>query len=93
MSFTPNPNIDSYELCYREYAQDWSYGGVVQISSSEKNGNKITRSVDDLNPGATYSLRLVAKDSDGNKGKPGPELIVDTEAVSCTPQSKMCTIS
>jgi len=43
-----------------------------------------------LNPGATYCVRLVPIDSEGEKGEPSPELIVDTEAVGCTPKQESC---
>jgi hypothetical protein len=35
-----------------------------------------------LNPGMTYCVRLVCEGKD-----PGPELIIDTEQVGCTPKS------
>ena len=48
----------------------------------------------DLNPGTTYCVRLQGHDINGDEqGEPGPELIIDTETVSCTPKSKKCVIS
>ena len=54
-----------------------------------KTGNgKIQANIDGLNPGATYTVRLSVS-AEGNlseSGKASPELIIDTEAVSCTPK-------
>lgn len=66
---------------------------VSEPAEREKKERKKLRAIaDGLNPGATYTLRLTAKDSSGNSGIPGPDLIVDTEAVSCTPKPA-CVIS
>jgi len=46
----------------------------------------------DLKPGMTYCLHLIPKDENGCLGSPGPDLIVDTETVSCTPHYKSCCI-
>ena len=50
----------------------------------------------DLLPATTYCLRIVPMDMDsrvsGGRGEPSPELIVDTEAIGCTPDSKSCCI-
>lgn len=48
--------------------------------------------IDDLEPGTTYAFRLVAKDAEGNGGAPGPDLIIDTEAVGCTPKTSSCVV-
>ena len=60
--------------------------------------NKIQTNIEDLNPGTTYTVRLrvlsaVASESESpTPGKPSPELIIDTEAVSCTPKASQCVI-
>lgn len=47
----------------------------------------------DLIPSTSYCLRLIQVDNDGNEvGEYGPELIVDTEAVGCTPGQKSCCV-
>jgi hypothetical protein len=38
----------------------------------------------DLEPGTTYCIRLISKDG---TQEPGPELILDTEQVGCTPKT------
>ncbi len=64
-----------------------------------RTGNsKIQTNIEDLNPGTTYTVRLrvlSAVASEGESaapGKPSPELIIDTEAVSCTPKANQCVI-
>ena len=55
-------------------------------------GANVQVAIDELEPGTTYCFRLMAKLSDGSKGEPGPELIIDTEAISCTPKRRRCVI-
>lgn len=61
-----------------------------EINSHEvtRTGNcKIQTNIEGLNPGATYTVRLrVLAESPSEAGKASPELIIDTEAVSCTPK-------
>ena len=65
---------------------------------SRNRNNKIQANIEDLNPGTTYTVRLrvlsaVASEGESSvPGKPSPELIIDTEAVSCTPKSSQCLI-
>ncbi len=60
--------------------------------------NKIQANIEDLNPGSTYTVRLrvlgvgSSEGESGAPGKPSPELIIDTEAVSCTPKASQCVI-
>ena len=94
MSFIPTSNIYSYSLCYKEYGLDWeTYGNSSKVDSSAINNstgsNKIITIAEGLNPGSTYNVRLLAHDINGDvQGDPGPELIIDTETVSCTPKSR-----
>ena len=37
-------------------------------------------------------LSSVASKGEATGGKPSPELIIDTEAVSCTPKASQCVI-
>ena len=95
VEFTPNKSIASYDLCYKIYQQTWEEQKVKTIGAEElqKGGSVVKTAVENLEPGTTYAFRLVGKDSDGNTGAPGPEMVVDTEAVGCTPKpkSKSCS--
>lgn len=72
--------------------QKWETDGQSkQMNSNEmtKTGNgKIQTNIEGLNPGATYTVRLrtLGEGSQSEAGKASPELIIDTEAVSCTPK-------
>jgi len=94
VSFSPSSSIYSYDLCWKEYPQNWDTDGQsASLSSKDSNNSqKIKYTAQGLNPGATYTFRLICNDADGNKGKPGPELVIDTEAVSCTPTNKCCVL-
>ena len=61
---------------------------ISQIELSP--GTTKTQAID-LEPGTTYCIRLIHKD--GTEA-PGPELILDTEQVGCTPKASnsCCTI-
>ena len=48
--------------------------------------------IDGLNPGTTYTLRLKVVVAANGESRPSPELIIDTEAVSCTPKPSQCLI-
>ena len=53
-------------------------------------GGKVRAQATDLTPGSTYCVRLACVDG-STAGEPGPELILDTEQVGCTPkQSSGC---
>ena len=77
--------------------QKWETDGQSKKMNSKemtKTGNgKIQTNIEGLNPGATYTVRLRAlgEGSQSEAGKASPELIIDTEAVSCTPKPS-CTI-
>ncbi|KAL9181641.1 hypothetical protein ACHAXT_010446 [Thalassiosira profunda] len=101
VAFNPLVSHDSYELQWKEYPQKWESDGLsktVNVKDATRNkSNKIQCNIDDLNPGTTYTVRLRVwgKGTDGEApppGKPCPELIIDTEAVSCTPKANQCAI-
>jgi len=86
-------NASAYKLSWKEYPQPWSEAQdkLIHVSSPMSAGvtDKIRVSVDDLLPSTTYCLRLIMIDASGNElGGFSPELIVDTEAVGCTPGQK-----
>jgi len=62
------------------------------IVTCDQSGQEIRVNTQDLNPGTTYALRMIGLDSDGKKGKPSPELVIDTESVGCGPRSNKCNI-
>jgi len=104
VSFKPSQNIHSYALCYKEYEQSWEDNwdrptqskiiSSTEISQSTTKSGTIIAIAEDLNPGTTYCVRLIAHDVNGDdQGDPGPDLIIDTETVSCTPKpSRSCII-
>uniref|UniRef100_A0A6T8J7H8 Fibronectin type-III domain-containing protein n=1 Tax=Proboscia inermis TaxID=420281 RepID=A0A6T8J7H8_9STRA len=87
--------VSSYELCWKEYPQNWDEHGQrlsVPVTSplvtSGTAQGKIRVSATDLNPNTTYTVRLIVLYGDSERSKPGPDLIIDTDAVSCTPERK-----
>jgi len=60
-----------------------------ELQVSGGSSSKIRAEAEDLQPGTTYCVRLAVN------GEPGPELIVDTEQVGCTPKAEKgcCFIS
>ncbi|KAL7511319.1 hypothetical protein ACHAXN_008243 [Cyclotella atomus] len=106
VSFTPLASHDNYLLEWKEYPQKWDTDGQHKsINAKEtptRNGNnKLQTNIEGLNPGTTYTLRLkvMVPGSNGEDsaataaaGRPSPELIIDTEAVSCTPKPSQCLI-
>ena len=92
MEFSPDNSVASYDLCYKIYQQTWEQQKVEAIGKDLLKGGNVQIAIEELEPGTTYCFRLVAKDTDGTKGEPGPELIIDTEAISCTPKTRRCVI-
>jgi hypothetical protein len=86
VEFKPNASITQYELQWKDIAQKWDScsSNVTAASAASK---KCKAEATDLNPGMTYCVRLVCISASGAKGEPGPELIIDTEQVGCTPKS------
>ena len=77
----------------------WDDGQQKSINAKEvtrTGNNKLQTNIEGLNPGTTYTLRvktLVSGNGDEvAAGRPSPELIIDTEAVSCTPKPSQCLI-
>ena len=92
VEFSPDDSVASYDLCYKIYQQTWEQQKVKAIGKDLLKGGNVQVAIEELEPGTTYCFRLVAKDADGTKGEPGPELIIDTEAISCTPKTRRCVI-
>jgi hypothetical protein len=97
VEFQPLSSVSVYELQWAEYPHFWEGDNKrttrVTVSSP---GKKTKAEATNLNPGATFSLRLVCVDNDSGEtiGEPGPELVIDTEQVGCTPKPGRgcCTI-
>jgi len=99
VAFTPIGSHDNYLLEWKEYPQKWDDGQQKSINAKEvprTGNNKLQTNIEGLNPGTTYTLRvktLVSGNGDEvAAGRPSPELIIDTEAVSCTPKPSQCLI-
>ena len=93
VEFKPVSSISSYELQWKSIEKEWSNLSSASVSVSG-DSVKSKAQAHNLEPGTTYCLRLVCI-KNGSKGEPGPELIIDTEQVGCTPKQKSgcaCTI-
>ena len=99
IEFTPEP-ATSYKLCWKEAPQPWTEAESKFIhfpttsSTSSSSPAKIRVEAADLIPSTSYCLRLIKIDAESRDeiGDYGPELIVDTEAVGCTPGQKSCCV-
>lgn len=93
LQFKPLSSIDRYELQWKLVEHEWSnLAGSKTASAGGK--SKVQAEAMDLTPGMTYCIRACCIESSGAKGVPGPELIIDTEQVGCTPKAEKscCTI-
>mmetsp|Transcript_19421 Transcript_19421/g.36245 ORF Transcript_19421/g.36245 Transcript_19421/m.36245 type:complete len:115 (+) Transcript_19421:121-465(+) len=93
VQFKPLSSIVKYELQWKEVEKEWTNpSGSTTVSATNGQGN-IKAEINDLNPGMTYCIRAVCLNS-SSKGAPGPDLIIDTEQVGCTPKAEKscCTI-
>ena len=91
MEFKAVAGISKYELQWKTVEQKWNDPTIAMATASGKKGKAEAA---DLNPGTSYCLRLVCAGSGDARGEPGPELIIDTEQVGCTPKSGGgCTIA
>ena len=94
--------VSSGLILMYNHTQKWESEGQSKTVNAQEvprtGNNKIQTNIDDLAPGTTYTVRLVVLSSVASKGesatggKPSPELIIDTEAVSCTPKASQCVI-
>ena len=90
MQFKAEAGHSSYELQWKEVQQPWeSAGANTSFVSAAASGGKTKAVASNLTPGTSYCIRVVVLAGDkSTKGPPGPELIIDTEQVGCTPKSK-----
>jgi len=82
VQFKPLSGVTEYELQWKEYPAKWDAAGMHTRPLQEGGKKKVKTECNDLQPGSTYCVRLSAAGMD-----PGPELIIDTEQVGCTPKS------
>lgn len=95
VQFKPVSSIDKYELEWKRIEDQWTTkpAGNTTTLSVAGEGKMVTGEAIDLDPGMTYCVRAYCLNSDGSKGSVGPELIIDTEQVGCTPKpEKSCCI-
>ena len=93
-------NALTYKLSWKQYPQPWSDAQTklihIPTNNNSNNNSKIKAEVADLLPSTTYCLRLIMVENGNEFGQHSPELIVDTEAIGCTPGQKSssccCTI-
>lgn len=89
VQFKPVSSVDKYELEWKIIEQDWSGAKSTTLKSD---GKMVSGVATDLEPGMTYCMRVYCYVG-GSKGSAGPELIIDTEQVGCTPQAeKSCCV-
>ena len=89
VEFTPIDATTVYLLQWKLHNLQWDNADAVhQIEL--RPGTTKTQAID-LEPGTTYCIRLIHRDG---APEPGPELILDTEQVGCTPKTNKscCTI-
>ncbi|KAG7366755.1 fibronectin type III domain containing protein [Nitzschia inconspicua] len=94
LQFQPLSSIDRYEVQWKLVEHEWSNpAGSTNATASGKSSN-VRAEAAELTPGMTYCIRACCIDPSGAKGVPGPELIIDTEQVGCTPKAdkSCCTI-
>lgn len=84
MKIDLDPDTHSYTLAWKQYPQTWKDAASAPILAAN---TQISMDATDLLPATTYCLRI-----QNDSGQFGEELIVDTEAVNCTPQTKCCCI-
>jgi hypothetical protein len=91
VQFPPPAGSIKVVLQWKEHAcPSWDQGGskVIPLVSAQE---KLQIEADSLEPGKSYQLRLVY--SRGDDQVEGPEIVLDTEQVGCTPKpDKSCCI-
>ena len=85
--------MNKYALEWKPIEQkEWTNAKSTTVSVQAE-GQLVKGEAFDLEPGMTYCVRACCLSSDGNKGSPGKELILDTEQVGCTPKAeKSCCV-
>ena len=82
IKFEPSSDSDVYTLEWKLHEQPWEAAQSQTLTVGATKAEAV-----DLEPGTTYCIRL------SKGGEAGPELILDTEQVGCTPTpNKKCCI-
>jgi len=102
LEFKPHPQVPSYQLSWKQYPQSWQEADskTITIGPSPTSATIITAQATDLLPATTYCVRIAANyvpngdasPSSSPISSPSPELIVDTEAIGCTPKTESCCV-
>mmetsp|Transcript_18233 Transcript_18233/g.18301 ORF Transcript_18233/g.18301 Transcript_18233/m.18301 type:complete len:116 (-) Transcript_18233:63-410(-) len=80
---------DIFKVQYKVAAAPWTDSLEVVLPKNQQEMSNIQDLVD-LEPGTPYSVRFVI--SRGDKNEYGPETVVDTKPISCTPKERKCSI-
>ena len=94
--FSPSSDTEvlHFELQWHQMGQSWEQGGRSLLTGAQT--DDIVATIDELLPNQTYALRISVIDKEDKKGIPGPEIVVDTDSISCTPKPRcrcLCVIS
>lgn len=85
VEFAPTNSQTAYILQWKEHPQSWDTAKKKELPVGASKAE-----AEDLQPGTTYCIRLACKTG---AQLPGPELILDTEQVGCTPKAdKSCCV-
>ena len=87
VDFKPIASITTYELQWKNIEQGWTDASSTSVAAGSNGKKKCQAEANDLQPGTTYCVRLVCVASNGGRGEPGSELIIDTEQVGCAPKT------
>ncbi|VEU37413.1 unnamed protein product [Pseudo-nitzschia multistriata] len=92
IQFKPVSSVGKYELEWKLVEHEWT--SPIGKTTVKGEGKLLKAEAVDLDPGMTYCLRAFCLGADGSKGhSAGPELIIDTEQVGCTPKAeKSCCV-
>jgi hypothetical protein len=68
-------NALNYRIQYKEYLQSWEEATSLDVPNGQ---NTMTAALPDLQPCATYCIRIVALGPNNVESLAGPEIIIDT---------------
>ncbi|GKY98198.1 hypothetical protein MPSEU_000777600 [Mayamaea pseudoterrestris] len=93
VQFPPPPASVKVLLQWKEHAcPSWEQGGSMNVSLATAQ-EKLVVTADSLEPGKSYQLRLVYTKAGTDAAVEGPEVVLDTEQVGCTPKAdKGCCV-
>lgn len=93
VQFKPISSVEKYELEWKLVEHEWTQVAGNTRASSKIGEKLVMGEAENLDPGMTYCIRVSCLNSNASKGSPGPELIIDTEQVGCTPKAeKSCCV-